>query len=83
MNITLKAPKEITKAHRFVKGALKFSDIEAYHMYFIRLIWDAQEEDLNFVDTKEFIPEAVEKRLKAEGYTVFGSVIRWDNAKAV
>ena len=72
--IKLKSPKELTKAHRFIKGALKFVDIEAYHTYFIKLIWDAQEENLNFVDTKHFIPEAVINRLIHGGYTVFGEV---------
>lgn len=83
MNITLKAPKEITKAHRFVKGALKFSDLKIYYNYFLRLIDKAENENVKFVDTQEFIPEAVAKVLIEDGYTIFGSVIRWDNAKAV
>lgn len=73
-----KAPGELIKGHRFVKGAITYNDNNRSENYISKLIAKAVSEDLNFVDTNDFISEAVINRLKKDGNTVFGSVIRWN-----
>lgn len=75
---TLKAPKEIVKAHRFIKNGLREKDNNAAYNKLLLRIGKAKGEDLHFVDTQDFISDAVKARLEFIGFNVFGEVIRWN-----